>query len=232
MKLKFFAFRAIDEPKFCEQFLEGHVKVLNDYGITNITSNNKRWSEIPSIYVVVAMTQDNPHIVGGIRIQMADGIEMLPVEKAVGSMDPKIHAIVNNYRKQGVGELCALWNAKEVAGIGISMLLTRAGISIANQINCNILMGICSDYTMQMFTRVGFVVDKTLGNKGDFFYPKEDFIARVLGILNAENLAEAADYDRDKMLSLREHPNQTVIELGPKGNSIEIEYQLLLSIKS
>jgi hypothetical protein len=225
MLLKFRAFRAVDNTVLSERYLEGHGQVLRDYGITNITSNNKAWLDNPSIYCIIAENEEGG-FEGGIRVQLADGIHPLPVEKAIGHIDPKIYQLVANYQPVGAGELSALWNSKAVAGRGISVFLTRAGISITNQINCNILLGICGDYTLKMFRNVGFVVDKTLGNNGEFLYPKDDFIARVLGILNAKNLKTAADEDRIRMLDLRKNPVQRVEELGPKG-SVLIDYNLI-----
>ncbi|HQV00371.1 MAG: hypothetical protein JNK61_06360 [Bacteroidia bacterium] len=223
---RFRIFHAPTDTETSAKYLEGHVNVLKDYGITNITSNNQEWMTWNCVYGIVA-ERDDGVLVGGIRVQIADGINMLPVEKAIGKMDPNIHQIVNGYINTGVGELCALWNAKVVAGKGLSLLLTRAGISIVNQIKCKTLMGICADYTMPMFRRVGFVVDDSLGDNGQFVYPNENYIARVLGILNAKDLGTSQPYDRERMLSLRNSPNQKYTEMGAKG-SIEINYQLFL----
>lgn len=226
LKLKFRAFRPVDDLVLSERYLHGHTKVLEDYGITNITSNNRVWLEMPCIFGVVAENEDG-ELVGGIRVQMADGVHPLPVEKAVGHMDSRIHDVVKKYYDNGVGELSALWNAKSIAGYGISVLLTRAGISLTNQFGCNTLVGICGDYTLQMFTNVGFVVDYSVGNRGEFFYPKEDFIARVLGILNSKNLETAEQVNRERMIDLRRNPIQKTIEMGPKG-PVEIDYNLII----
>jgi hypothetical protein len=227
MKFRFRAFKAVDNPELCEKYLEGHVHVLVNYGITNITTNTKEWMTWDTVYCVIAEKEDGT-VVGGIRTHLADGIRQLPVEKAIGRMDPRIHDIVRSYLKDGVGELCALWNAKEVAGMGLSIMLVRAGISMLNQIRCNTLMGICADYTLKMFRKVGFVVDTSLGMGGEFVYPNENYVARVLGILNANDLSTAEEYDRNKMLDLRERPVQTCVETGPNNLQIEIEYLLLL----
>lgn len=226
LKLKFRGFKPVDDPELSERYLRGHTQVLEDYGITNITSNNRVWLEMPCIYGVVA-EDEHGELVGGIRVQMADGVHPLPVEKAVGHMDSRIHDVVKKYYDNGVGELSALWNAKSVAGYGVSVLLTRAGISMTNQMQCNTLVGICGDYTLQMFKNVGFVVDDSLGQNGEFFYPKQDFIARVLGILNSKNLETAEDENRTRMLDLRQNPVQTYLETGPKG-LVEIDYNLLI----
>lgn len=227
MKLIFRAFKATENRELCKRYLAGHIQVLVNYGITNITTNNEEWMDWDFVYCVIAEKEDGT-VVGGVRTQIADGKYPLPVEKAIGKMDPKIHEIVQQYQPDGVGELCALWNAKEVAGMGLSIMLVRAGIAMLNQVKCNTLMGICADYTLKMFRKVGFVVDNTLGNKGEFVYPNENYVARVLGILNAKDLSTAEEFDRLKMLDLRENPVQICTEKGANDVTIEIEYLLLL----
>ena len=230
MKLIFRAFRAIDEPDTCERFLNGHVKVLADYGITNITTNNRLWMQNHSIYCVIATKPHSDEIVGGIRVHIADGETPLPLELAIGKMDPRVHAIINSYLDSGTGELCGLWNAKEVAGLGLSLLLIRAGISIVTQVALDSLFTICADYTMPMVRRVGFVVEDTIGKNGDFVYPNENYIARVLRKMNAIKLETADELDRERIFSLRESPEQFFVEAGPKGD-LEIDYKLIIQQK-
>jgi hypothetical protein len=227
MKLRFRAFKATENRELCEKYLQGHIQVLVNYGITNITTNNKDWMDWDCVYCVIAEKEDGT-VVGGVRTQIADGKNQLPVEKAIGKMDPNIHEIVKKYFDGGVGELCALWNAKEVAGMGLSIMLVRAGIAALNQVKCNTLMGICADYTLKMFRKVGFVVDNSLGDHGEFVYPNENYVARVLGILNAKDLSTAEEFDRQKMLDLRKNPVQICQERGANDITIEIEYLLLL----
>lgn len=207
--------------------MEGHVKVLADYGITNITTNNAVWMENPAIYVVIAESMDSSEIYGGVRVHIADGIVPLPLESAIGKMEPKVHALIKGYLDEGTGELCALWNAKEVAGYGLSLLLIRAGISIVTQVKLNSLFTICADYTMPMVRKVGFIMEDSIGNKGGFVYPNENYIARVLRKMNAISLDTADEYDKNRILDLRNKPQQKFIETGPKGDVI-IDYRLLI----
>jgi len=227
-RLIFKAFRAINDAEACVSFKEGHNSVLKDYGITNITTNNDVWMQNPNMYCIVALSADGKETLGGIRIQISDEENLLPVEKAIGKMDGRIYEIVKRFRDDGgVGELCALWNAKKVAGVGISILLTRAGISVTNQLSINTLVGICGEYTLKMFQKVGFVVDNSLGFNGLFPYPKDEFTARVLGILNSHTLDTADVYDKDRIDNIRGNPVQIVLELGTR-EEIEIQYNLIM----
>ena len=231
MKLRMRAFKAIDDPETCKRFLDGHVKVLQDYGITNITTNNSGWMKNPSVYGIVVESIDGKEIYGGIRVHLVDGTHHLPVEDAIGKLDSKIYDLIKRYSEDGgTGELCGLWNAKSVAGYGVSLLLIRAGISIVNQVDLKALFTICADYTMPMVRKVGFTVEDKLGTNGEFIYPNENYIARVLRRMNAITLDSAEELDRERMFSLRMMPVQTVIEIGPKGD-VEIEYQLIIPTK-
>ena len=221
------AFKAVEEKETCRRFLEGHVKVLADYGITNITTNNASWMDNPAIYVVIAQSLDGKEIYGGVRVHIADGVVPLPLESAIGKMEPRVHELIKGYLDEGTGELCALWNAKEVAGLGISLLLIRAGISIVTQIALNSLFTICADYTMPMVRKVGFIMEDSIGNKGGFVYPNENYIARVLRKMNAISLDTADEYDKNRILDLRNYPIQNFAEEGPKGKVL-INYQLLI----
>ncbi len=228
--LIFRAFRAVDELDTCKRFLKGHVSVLKDYGITNITTNNNDWMTNSSIYVVVAESTDGKEIFGGVRVHIADGKNPLPLEMAIGKMDNRVYDIIKSYIDEGTGELCGLWNSKKVAGIGLSLMLIRAGISIVTQINLQSLFTICADYTMPMVKRVGFTVENTIGKNGDFIYPNKNYIARVLRKMNALSLDTADDFDRERILNLRYNPIQVFEEPGPKGK-IKIEYNLLIEAK-
>lgn len=228
MKILIRSFQAIKHPEICELFLKGHVQVLTDYGITNITTNNRQWIDAPNVYVVVALNEDRSKIVGGVRVHIADGKEELPLEKAIGRMDQRIHNIINTYIEKGTGELCGLWNAKEVAGFGISLILVRAGISIVNQINLTSLFTICAEYSLPMVKKVGFTVEESIGRNGEFVYPNENYIARVLRKMNAITLDVTEQYDKERIISLRENPVQVFNETGPRGE-VEIDYNLILS---
>lgn len=221
-----FVFRAIDEPELCEQYIKGHRQVLIDYGITNITTNTNKWISNPNIYCTVAVDKKSKELVGGTRIQIADGENPLPVELAIGKMDFNIYEKVNHYRLNGgIGESCALWISKNVKSLGISRYLMWASISSSNQLKFQTLLGICAGYTLKMFGEIGFVVDYSLGSEGNFPYPNDNYIAHVIGILNAKTLASAALNDRNKMLILRNKPCQIIKETTKEYTSI-ISYNL------
>jgi hypothetical protein len=227
--IKIRAFRAVDDLQSCETYLKGHMQVLIDYNVMKITSYNKSWMANPSAYVLVAEDEDTGEMVGGIRVEVAKGLYPLPIETAIGNMDPRVHDIVEEYAiNGGVGELCGLWNSKDVKGLGISFFLTRAAIAVVNQLNFRTMVGICAEYTLKMFTDVGFEINRNLGSQGEFPYPDERYITRSLGILDAATLASANAYDKERILGLRLNVKQVREETGSRG-PILIKYDLTVN---
>ena len=226
-KFKIRGFRTLDEPKLCEYYLEGHTKVLLDYDITNITSNNRVWMDNPDIYCLMIQNIETDEMMGGIRIQLANGIYPLPVEDAIGYMDDKIYTIVENYANNGgIGELSALWVDNRLRGLGVGVYLVRAAIASASQLTFKTMTGICGDVTLKMFNNVGFVTETSLGNNGQFYYPNDKLIAHVVGILDAVSLESAADYDKNIMISFRSNFIQEREECDT-GKKITIDYNLI-----
>ncbi len=222
-----FAFRAIDEPELCQQYLAGHRKVLTDYGIENVTTNKQSWMFNPHIYCVVARDNTNGELVGGVRIQLADGNTPLPIEEAIGIMDNALYRLVEKHALNGgIGESCGLWTSKNVKGMGVPRYLMWGSVSSANQLNFATLIGICAGYTLKLFSEIGFVVDRSLGNNGEFHYPNEKYIAHVIGILNAITLETSNERDKHIMLSLRENLFKKHYDSNDKFN-IKVNFNLL-----
>ena len=216
------AFRAVDEPETCEQFFKGHVNVLRSFGVNPISSAKREWFINPAVYGLIAEREGK--FLGGVKIHKVGGTQWLPVEESVGYLDERIFDTVKKYAVKGAGEACGLWNAHEVAGMGISYILSRAIIVLAYRIRVHRLFEFSSDHTINMFRELGFRVIHSLGNHGDFIYPTPQYISRVI-IVNSETLSTASAYNKDIMFSLRETPNQIRTETGPKGE-MEIHYLL------
>ena len=226
-KFSIWAYRAVDEPELCKEYIQGHVKVLTDYGITNITSNNNIWIENKHIYCVVAQDISTNELVGGIRIQIADGVNPLPVENAIGKLDAGIYEKIRYYALNGgVGELSGLWVSNKLKGVGMSIYLVRACVASASQLNFQTMTGICAGYSLKMFKDVGFYIDNSLGDKGNFPYPNNEYIANVVGILNVKTLEYANEFDKIKMIELRNKPIQERIEIN-KNICSDIWYNIV-----
>jgi hypothetical protein len=220
------AFRAIDEPETCELFVEGHTHVLTSIGVTKVTSNKNEWTTNPAAFVIVVESMDGKKVYGGSRVHAAGGTQPLPIEQATSAMDHNIHQFVWKYAQFGTGEICGLWNSREIAGYGIgSIFLTRASVAISTQIGLESLFALCAPYTVKMAESVGYHIEKSIGNDGTFYYPKLDLLATTMINEDIKTLSLATDEEKQAIFKLRENLTLARIEVLRK-KSIKIHYDL------
>lgn len=228
--LKVKLFRAIDDLESCQRFAEGHANVLRDYGVTKVTSAKHDWFHNPGVYVALVLSEDESEVYGGERVHIANADYPLPIEQAVGIVEPNIYPLVKSYKQQGVtGELCGLWNSKNIAGKGVAILLTKIGVAIASIIKMDSLFVLCAPYTVSMCQNAGFEIETSIGNQGTFYYPKLDLIATSLVVKDLVHLPNADPVFREQILHLIKNPYSTSTEKGPKG-TIEVELNLNLNL--
>lgn len=222
-------FRAIDDYKSCQRYVQGHIDVLRIFGITEITSANEEWFYNPNAFVVVAEKEPDYEMVGGVRVHAYGGTQPLPIEDAVGEKDNYIYQLVKELDDQGkTGELCGLWNSRKVAGMGLSHVLLRTAIAVLDQLKFTTLVGICDINNLdRFFGRLGFEIERSVGNNGTFYYPKSDLIAVAVIIRNIYTLDSSEKESYDKIMELRSNHYLHAIEQGPKGN-MEVNYNIEL----
>ena len=219
-KIRVRVFRAPDDIDASARFAEGHANVLRDYGVTKVTSAKNDWFYNPGVFVVMVESEDGAHTYGGERIHIANGVQPLPIEEAIGIVDNKIYSLVAAHAQNITGELCGLWNSKDIAGHGLSILLTRMGVTLARMLNMGSLFVLCAPYTVAMAKTYGFVIETSIGNQGTFYYPKLDLVATSLVINDVQHLSSAAEEQRNEIEDLLRAPIQTIAVSGPKGKAI------------
>jgi len=221
-------FRAPDDLDACAKYVEGHMDVLRSFGITMITSANTEWFHDENTYVITIQQPGNNEIIsGGARVQLVSKNYPLPIEKALSKFDPNIHKMVSKLSLNGTGELCGLWNSREVAGLGLgARYLGWIGIAISTQLHLNTLFALCAPATVKSSVKMGFLVETSLGNNGTFYYPKEDLIATAALVNDISTLSTAGTEERKKILDMRDNPIQNKIEFGPRGQKMELRYNL------
>jgi len=220
------AFRAIDDPEACALFVEGHKHVLTSIGVTKVTSSKNEWTTNPAAFVMIVESLDGEKVYGGVRLHVSGGSEPLPIEQATGMLDAGVFNLVWNYARQGTGELCGLWNSREIAGYGVgSIFLSRACVAIATQVGLKSMFALGAPYTVKMAENVGYTIEESIGNRGTFYYPKLDLLATTLILKDVETLSKATEEDRTAIFKLREHLNQVRIE-KLRNKEITIHYQI------
>lgn len=222
------AFRAIDDPEACRLFLEGHAHVLTSIGITKITSAKNEWVDNPAAFVLIVESLDRKRVYGGARVHVAGGSAPLPIEEATAAIDPSIYDIIGEYAENGTGELCGLWNSREIAGYGIgSIFLIRAAVAISYQIGLQSLFALCAPYTIKPGECVGMELEGRVGNQGTFYYPKLDLLATTMVVKDVPVLSKAHEEDKAAIFKIRENLNIIrVEELRRKEITIHYETEI------
>ena len=227
-KARIVAFRAIDKPDLCDKFIEGHRRVLSGIGVHKLTSSRDEWASNRASFVVLVESLDGQKVLGGARLQAADGITRLPLEEATGYMDARVYDLIYDYSLEGVAEVCGLWNSAEVSGMGIgSIFLIRSALAMSNQIGLKAMFALCSPFTIRIAGNYGFLTEESIGNKGTFYYPKLDLLATLTVQKDAEGLSNASDLEKDRIMDLRKTPVQLTMELA-RRKIVEIDYSLML----
>lgn len=219
-------FKTTDDVDSCVRYAEGHANVLRDYGVTKVTSSNNEWINNPSA-IVVTVEDEEGNMVGGERIHFTHEQFPLPIETAIGQVDVSVYPLVASYAAKGpTGELCGLWNAKSIAGRGVSIFLTKLGVALARVLQMNSLFVLCAPHTVAMCQNAGFEIETSIGNKGTFFYPKLDLVATSLVIKDFDALTGDPAF-MTQIMSMINQPIGSLVEHGPKGDTT-ISYNLHL----
>lgn len=232
MELKIRIYKATDNLLACQRFAKGHEEVLLNYGIKKVTSSSTDWFFDPDVFIVMVESVSGEDLFGGARLHIKNTEHNLPIESAISILDKDIHKLINSDVAFKTGELCGLWNTRSISGNGLSAMLVRtgiakAGIFIAEKYNLKSLYTLSAPWTIGMVKKMGFTIEESVGNKGEFAYPKPDLIATVLVLNDILTLKNAIPEEKKDIFNLRENPVQKRIENGPKG-VIEVEYDLII----
>jgi hypothetical protein len=221
------AFQAPSDPERCTEFLREHRKVLEDFGITNVATNEETWMHDPYTYVIVA---EHPELgmVGGVRIQLAHDDAQLPMVSAVGKYDDRVHAELDRLAGEGKNaELCGLWNAHRYVRRGLPLLLGYASTALASQLGLRTMVCLIAHYTLHHALKVGFTVLDEVGDGGTFSYPIPSIKAIALYVPDVISVDQAQSGHRQRVISLRLRPDQ-IAEEQPMGKPMTVDYRLNL----
>jgi len=222
---------APDDKETSERFVLGHQKVLSEIGV-KVTSGGNEWIDDPFVCVLAVENSNNENeIVGGARLHIAHRGANIPMIDAIGEVDSRIFKEIDDILDEGVAELCGLWNARSIAGLGIgSNLLVRTCIALTSQLKLGKLVALVAKHTFRRAVEKGFRVMDTIGDKGEFVYPKMNYIATAIVLDDAINIPLAIGKEKDEVFDIRNKPNEIITQEWPKG-SYPVEFAISLQVK-
>jgi Leucine Rich Repeat (LRR) protein len=223
-------FKAIDDPDSCNRYIAGHRAVLERIGITKLLNSQNDWVSNPNIYVIIAEDENDGKVFGGVRIEKATNEYKLPVESALSEIDPKVADIINAHLLEGTGEMHGLWNSRDVAGMGLgAMFLPRAAVAVSTDIGLKSLFALGAPYTKPRLEKLGYEMETSLGNSGEFFFGKSDLIATIMILRDVAILSKAEKEEFDAIMDLRANP---ICDVREKYRDREIHFRYHLSLST
>ena len=220
------AFRPQSDFASYRAYLEGHRAVLTDLGLMAVVKSRYDHEPPPDCVIVVAEHAELG-IVGGIRIEIAGASTKLPMQQALGTLEPRIDEAIGRLSEEGLGEICGLWNSGLFAGRGVPLLLSEAAVSLVHKLGIRRLVCFVAHYTLRHALKVGFQLMDTLGDGGAFTYPIPRIKSFAMVIPDTLTLASAPGSRRQRIVSLRCRPQQERVE-APTGIPYAVRYRLHL----
>lgn len=223
--IQIIAFRAVDNYNRCIDYIKGHRKVLETHGFTHFLSNEESWMFNPE--TIVAMVYDPVRGVplGGARFERRLKDNLLSFERVLMKTEPQLVNHISRRIKGGTGEICGLWNSKEVAGWNTSILLARSVLIAMWDRDINTIFAFNARYTNRIPIRLGFRRLTIIGDNGYVPYPDDRFQAAIWRFEKKNGLKLADPYEREAMKKLIKNPQLTIFE-GDLYNNLEVHYDL------
>ena len=212
--------RASHDPRLCKKLLNGHKRVLEAYGIKNLSSFRTDWFRRDDVLVIAVLTPDGERVLAGARLQPGLVPNDFPLHQAVGHMDPKVGTFLEDIIPESAYELNALWNSIELAGMGLgSEFLVQVSMAALPLLEAKHLVALTSPVTRRWREKHGWTLRTELGDNGYFVYPKESLRATVEHFIHPDNEAMVDSRVQDLMSSIRERPEDVTTHVqGPKGH--------------
>ena len=221
--------RATQDQRLCKRLLQGHKRVLEAYGIKNLSSFRTDWFRRDDVIVIAVMTPDGERVLAGARMQPGQVANDFPLHQAVGHMDPKVGEFLEGILPEGAYELNALWNSIELAGMGLgSEFLIQVAMAALPLLDAKHVVALTSPVTRRWREKHGWRLRDDLGEGGYFVYPKPSLRASIEHYVHPDYQPHVDVEVRDLMMSIRRRPEDvtTYVE-GPKG---QLKIRLNLTI--
>ena len=221
--------RASQDQRLCKRLLQGHKRVLEAYGIKNLSSFRTDWFRRDDVLVIAVLTPDGEKVLAGARMQPGQVANDFPLHQAVGHMDDRVGDFLEEIIPEKAFELNALWNSIELAGMGLgSEFLIEVAMATLPLLEAKHLVALTSPVTRRWRQKHGWKLRKDLGVDGFFVYPKDSLKASIEHYVYPDFEQHVDAEVQDLMASIRRRPEDvTTYVQGPKG---QLKIRLNLTI--
>lgn len=211
--------RASHDQKLCEKLLAGHRRVLEAYGIKNLSSFRTDWFRRDDVWIIAVLTPDGERVLAGARLHPGMVANDFPLHQAVGHVDSEVGTFLEKIIPEKVYELNALWNSIELAGMGLgSEFLIQVAMAAMPLLDAKHLIALTSPVTRRWRAKHGWKLRGDLGKQGYFIYPKSSLRATIEHYIHPNYDGDVDPEVHQLMSSIRERPEDVTTHVhGPKG---------------
>lgn len=204
------SYKAVDNAIELANYLNGHDKVLRDFGITNL--GNDIIPKLPLMRVnnkINFFTAENidEHIVdGGARVHLYNNNYLFPSVEFLSnarSIDISQDRMLE-HTKGNTAEICGIWNSKRVAGYQLSNDLLKSSLALCISLKVEKVFMLVGESQKELLESIGFEIDEGLFERGEIALPKK-FKAFLYSIdLENQNLRDNKIFNEIYKISNKE----------------------------
>ena len=221
--------RANQDPTLCKRLLDGHRRVLEAYGIKNLSSFRTDWFRRDDVLVIAVLSGDGERVLAGARLQPGLVANDFPLHQAVGLKDPEVGNFLERIIPEGAYEMNALWNSIELAGMGMgSEFLIQVAMAAMPLIEAKHLVALTSPVTRRWREKHGWHLRGELGDEGYFVYPKDTLKATVEHYVYPDYESQVSPEVLDLMSSIRRRPAGVTTHVHGAKGQLNIRLNLTL----
>jgi len=206
-------------PDIANQFFKGQKEALKNFKIEGINSIKSNWRKNPLTYMIVAEDVITRELCAGLRLDVVDPSNPIPVVDALKHITPSIVPRIEKYNYV-LAELCGLWVHNDYRGLELPLILVRSALSVCSKLRISVLLVLAASHSKHFLEPFGFSLVKELPNNSAFNYPDERYVSYLmeLELFGDYSLSEKEEKAID---NLRKNPHYVVY-----GQVFEIPYTI------
>jgi 4-cresol dehydrogenase (hydroxylating) len=204
------------------EYYDAQVEVLKEFGVKAVASIKNKWWENPLAYMFVAEDMDTGEIGAGMRLDVVDSSNPIPIQEALKHISPDIVERVHKFNHVAA-EACGLWVKKHFSERNIPLLLIRAALSVAYKLRIKVIVALLPSHTRPLFEKTGFSRVR-IGYNAEFMYPDDRYLSTAMEI-DPISLKDTSEDEKEIILELRKNPTKSEI-LEMNGYNTVIQYDL------
>lgn len=178
MEKTFITFHSSEDLNLWTNYQQGLRNALERYGVAQVVLGKKVQDTASDAYVILSRDQ-NGKILGGIRLQIRDGSNRIPLEKIENTLSHRVlkkifTQLEANYQ---LAEICGLWVSVGAHGQGLGEGLALEATQLGIKLGVDILVSMLPAHTLNYFLKLGYQVDPDLPPMA---YPDDRYLSTVV----------------------------------------------------